>query len=284
MPCAIVAVAIRAPRRLNPLARIATLVAPPPLILAYHGISAVDPRHDPSRLFVPPERFRHQVERVVARGYELVQMAEFARRLSAGESLERTCVLTFDDGPQDNYEQLHPILRALGAPATIYLCPGLLGARYPWVDPAAGIRMMTANHVRELSSDPLIEIGSHTVEHSNLGDASFDEALAEMTASKRAVEDLVQAPTVSFAYPRCMYSAACPSAAERAGYTSAVTCGGRGGWSAFELRRELIHTPDGALTFAFKELGLYHRARELAPLRLGRWITRPYRHRAERGR
>lgn len=42
--------------------------APSPVILAYHGIAEVDPRHDPVRLFVRPDALRRQrlrVDRVI---------------------------------------------------------------------------------------------------------------------------------------------------------------------------------------------------------------------------
>ena len=256
----------------------------PPLILGYHGISDVDPHHDPDRLFVAPRRFRSQAERVRERGYEFVTMAEFARRLASGAGLERTCALTFDDGTLDNLLELLPILRDLGVPGTVYACPGLLGEPYPWADAAAEARFMTADELGELASDPLIEIGSHTVGHTDLDDASFEQALEVMTESRRALEELTSEPVVSFAYPRCLYSPECPDAAERAGYTSAVTCGGRGDWSPYTLRRELIHTPDGPVTFALKSRGVYHRVRDLPPARLARGVTRPIRHRAERRR
>jgi peptidoglycan/xylan/chitin deacetylase (PgdA/CDA1 family) len=251
------------------------------VILAYHGIADVDPRHDPDRLFVAPDRFRSQVETLLARGYELVAMAEFAKRLTAGPPRD-TCALTFDDGTLDMLERLLPILRDLGVPGTIYACPGLLGRPYPWADAAADVRLMTADELRELAGDPLIEVGSHTREHVDLDTATPDSALEEMTESKRELEEIVGDPVLSFAYPRCLYSPACPSAAERAGYTSAVTCSGRGDWSPYTLRREMIHTPDGRLTFAFKARGLFHATRDLPPVRLARWATRPYRHRGER--
>jgi peptidoglycan/xylan/chitin deacetylase (PgdA/CDA1 family) len=252
------------------------------VILAYHGIDEIDPRHDPVRLFVPPARLREQITTLKRRGYEFLHMAEFARRLGAGRDLAATCALTFDDGPEDNYTILAPMLRELGVPGTIYVCPGLLGERYPWCDEAAGVRLMNADEVTELAADPLIEIGSHTVEHTVLEDADAESAYGEMAASKQALEDLLGTEVPSFAYPRCRYSPACPDAARRAGHTSAVTCGPRGSWDAFELRRESLHTPDGPVTFAVKSRGLYYRMRDLPPARLARWATRPYRHRGER--
>jgi peptidoglycan/xylan/chitin deacetylase (PgdA/CDA1 family) len=257
-------------------------VLKPPVILAYHGVADVDPRYDPVRLFVRPADLRQQIRRLLRRGYELLTMAEFARRLTAGRDLSATAALTFDDGTEDHLTQLAPILAELGVPGTVYVCPGLFGKRYPWCDPAAGVRMMTEDETLELACQPLIEIGSHTIDHTELDTATAEEAYREMAECKLRLEDLLGVEVPSFCYPRCHYSPACPDAAARAGYASAVTCGPRGSWAPFELKREGMHTPDGYLTFAIKSRGLYYRARDLPPSRLARWATRGYRHRRER--
>jgi peptidoglycan/xylan/chitin deacetylase (PgdA/CDA1 family) len=254
----------------------------PAVILAYHGIADVDPRHDPVRLFVSPHDFRRQVMRLQSRGYRFVTMAAFAEELAAGRDVGATCALTFDDGTQDHLTNLAPILAELGVPGTIYVCPGLFGDPYPWCDPAAGVRLMTAEEVVELSAHSLVEIGSHTIHHTVLGEASADEAYREMSTCKERLEELLSEPVPSFCYPRCLYSPACPDAARRAGYTSAVTCGARGSWDPFALKRQVLHTPDGPVTFALKSRGLYHGLRDTPPARLARWATRRHRHRAER--
>jgi len=254
-----------------------------PVILGYHGIAAVDPRHDPLRLFVAPDRLRRQIGRLKARGYRFLPMAAFADVLAAGGDLDATCALTFDDGTEDHLTTLAPLLSELGVPGTVYVCPGLFGEPYRWSDAAAGVRFMTGEEVGELAHHPLVEIGSHTIDHTVLGDATADQAYDEMARCKERLEELIQRPVPSFCYPRCLYSPACPDAARRAGYTSAVTCGPRGSWDPFQLKRESILTPDGAVTFELKSRGRYYGIRNAPPVRLARWATRRYRHRHERG-
>jgi peptidoglycan/xylan/chitin deacetylase (PgdA/CDA1 family) len=251
----------------------------PPVILGYHGIADVDARQDPVRLFVGPDRFRRQVQRLQSRGYRFLTMAAFADALGAGGDLTATCALTFDDGTEDHLTVLAPILAELGVPGTVYVCPGLFGTPYPW---GGSTRFMTEEEVVELSHHPLVEIGSHTIDHTVLGDASADEAYREMATCKERLEDLLHTAVPSFCYPRCVYSPACPDAARRTGYTSAVTCGPRGSWDPFELKRESLHTPDGPLTFELKARGVYYGLRLTPPVRLARWATRRYRHRRER--
>ena len=254
-------------------------MAPPPLTLAYHGIDDIPSRCDPARLFVSPTRFAAQVRSLIRRGYRFVHMSEFVKRLEAQSDLRGLCVLTFDDGSEDNATILAPILRELRVPATLYVCPGLLGGPYPWTEPEAGVRFMSEKTLVDLSRDPLIEIGSHTREHGLLANASAEDAYREMAASKSDLEELLDLEVSSFAYPRCKYSPACPPAARRAGYTSAVTCGQRGGWEPFQLQREAIRRDDGSVTFALKARGLYRRARDLQAVDLAARASRRYRHR-----
>jgi peptidoglycan/xylan/chitin deacetylase (PgdA/CDA1 family) len=254
-------------------------MARPPLILAYHGINEIPSRYDPARLFVPPTRFSGQVRSLARRGYRFVRVSELAVRLHTGADLHGLCALTFDDGSEDNATILAPILRELGVPATLYVCPGLLGRRYPWTERKAGVRFMTEEMLVELSRAPLIEIGSHTREHAVLTDATAEDAYREMAVSKRELEVMLGLEVSGFAYPRCEYSPACPSAAERAGYTSAVTCGKRGSWEPFELRRQAIRRDDGPVAFALKSRGFHRRVRDFAPVDLAARVTQPYRHR-----
>lgn len=223
----------------------------PPLVLVYHCVADVARAHDPLGLVVPPKRFRAHVESLRARGYEFVTVTDFAARLSASGPPNGVCALTFDDGTDD---ELVAILGELGVPGTLFVCLGLLGEPYPWLRPQSGIRFMSEATLRDVSALPFIEIGSHTNTHADLGDASEEEAFRELSSSRNALESL-GIHVSSFAYPFFQYSAACPAAAERAGYVCAATGGGRGGWLPFELQREQVARRDGRLSFALKSHG-----------------------------
>ena len=231
---------------------------PPPLVLAYHCLGHVPQEHDPSRLVVTPARFRAQVRALLGRGYEFGTVSQFAERLRRSGPPRGLCALTFDDGSVDNATLLPQLLSELSVPATLFVCPGLLGRPHPYLAPEAGLRLMSQDELRAVSRLPQVEIGSHTNEHMDLDSASAEKAHRELASSKEALEELVGTSVSSFAYPFCRYSPACPAAAERAGYTCAVTCEGRGGWLPYELRREGVAAWDGRLTFAIKSRGLGH--------------------------
>jgi peptidoglycan/xylan/chitin deacetylase (PgdA/CDA1 family) len=213
-------------------------------------VNSVANAHDPAPLVVTPVRFRQQVETLRDRGYTFVSMDDFADRLTQSGPPPGICALTFDDGSEDAV--LFDVLLALDVPATLYVCPGLLGRAHPWLRPESRIRLMSEDALQEVSRLPGIEIGSHTNAHADLSKATADEAYRELASSRQALEDLIGRPVTSVAYPYGHYSAACPAAAERAGYRSAVTSDGRGSWRPFELRRAMIASWDRSLSFAVK--------------------------------
>ena len=97
-----------------------------------------------------------------------------------------------------------------------------------------------------------------------------------------ALEDLIGGRVTSFAYPYCRYSAACPAAARRAGYSCAVTCGARGSWDPYELQRQMMDRADGRLAFALKSRAAYHAATASPPARLLRAGRAALRRRSKR--
>jgi peptidoglycan/xylan/chitin deacetylase (PgdA/CDA1 family) len=251
-----------------------------PLVLAYHGVGEY-PRHlDPRGLMLDPARFRRQIESVMRRGYRFLSLSDFTASLEENiPPPDRVCAVTFDDGTSDQLELIAPLLADLEVPATYFVCPGLLGEPHFAFPAAAGVRMMRPDELRTLASMPFTEIGSHTATHADLSQASDAQAHGEMVDSKEALEELLQLPITSFAYPKCLYSSACPDAARRAGYTVAVTCAGRGGWRRFELTREVIDARDGRIGFALKSRRLFWPLRESAFGRVARTAVRPLRHR-----
>ncbi len=249
-----------------------------PVILHYHSLLTLSREEDPHNLAVPVARFRRQIESLARRNYEFLTVAEFAGRIRDGEPPKGICALTFDDGTADNAEHLPELLDEFDAQATVYVCPGLLGARHPDFAPSANVRFMTADELTGLAGCGRVEIGSHTNHHTPLHDADAETALREMKSSKAAIEALIDRPVSSFAYPLCGYSAECPEAAHRAGYTSAVTCVFRGSWDPYALQRESVTSLDGRVAFALKSRSLWTAIHHSVVGRVGRavrWGLRP---------
>jgi peptidoglycan/xylan/chitin deacetylase (PgdA/CDA1 family) len=237
------------------------------VVLAYHAVGDVAPEHDPDRLVQPPDKLEWQLGRLVRRGYAFVTASELARRLGAGAALDGLCAVTFDDGTIDNATTLPAVLGRLGKiPVTVFACPGLLGQADPYIATDSGLRLMTADELRELPRLGF-EVGAHTNRHIDMAAMSGEQAYAEMSSCKQALEEILNGRVETFAYPFCRYSAACPAAAERAGYVAAFTCSGRGGRLPFEFRREMMDNRDGRVAWALKSRRRYHETLALTPVR-----------------
>ena len=175
---------------------------------------------------------------------------------------DRAVALTFDDGYAGVAELAWPELKARGWPATLFAVSGYLdgGRTFPWDDPsAATARLLTAAELKAVADDGL-DIGSHTVTHRWLPHLDAATVHAECRDSKAALEDLLQRPVTSFAYPMGGWDARVRHSVAATGYDLAVTVD-RGRNTArtdrYALRRafappdpaDLTRILDGAYTF-----------------------------------
>lgn len=248
------------------------------LILCYHGVAESNADVDPEFLRVTPRAFREQLDVVLGAGFEVVTVAELARRAAGDTPPSGLVALSFDDGMHDNHSVLLPILREYGLPATVYVATGLIGKPNPWMKPGAS-RMMTEDELRELAAAGL-ELGAHTVTHPNLEELDYDACLQEMLGSRDFLARLTGEPVRTFAYPFCKYGEAAMLATRAAGFEAAVTCQWRGSWAPFEMKRVMITGKDGPVSFALKLGEIYGLLFESAPGRLARTVTRRARRRA----
>jgi peptidoglycan/xylan/chitin deacetylase (PgdA/CDA1 family) len=122
-------------------------------------------------------------------------------------------VLTFDDGYRDFYTDVLPILQKYNAKATVYLVYNFLdnpNYLYTW-------------QVREIIDSNLVEIGSHTLNHTYLKGMTEEIIVNEINESKFELENAFNIKINSFAYPYGAYNELTAKQVELAGYTNAVT-------------------------------------------------------------
>jgi peptidoglycan/xylan/chitin deacetylase (PgdA/CDA1 family) len=248
------------------------------VILAYHGVGPRDTRIDPGFLRVRPDVFRSQLDLLFEAGFDFVTVGEFADRARGGVPPPGLAALSFDDGMEDNYTVALPILSELGLPATVYVATGLIGQPNPWMAAGAEARMMTAAEVRALAAAG-IEIGAHSVTHSDLSELDFESCLREMTESRLSLEKMTGTSVRTFAYPYCRYGKDAVEAARAAGFSTAVTCQGHGSWDPYTLKRSLITGKDALPTFLLKLTDVYQPLFDSLPVRFVRSSTRGLRER-----
>ncbi len=87
----------------------------------YHRIA--EPSNDPCRVCVSPHHFSEQLK-VLKKHCRLLPLHQIVEAAQAGESLERTVGITFDDGYADNLFTAKPLLEEHNVPATMFISTG----------------------------------------------------------------------------------------------------------------------------------------------------------------
>jgi peptidoglycan/xylan/chitin deacetylase (PgdA/CDA1 family) len=165
------------------------------------------------RLTVTPADFNAQMDLLAANGYHPVDFNDLRAYFGGVMPLpSKPVVITLDDGYADLYTAAYPILHSHKFKAVAYIVTSFVGQS----------RYVTAAQVLEMDHNG-IEIASHTVDHANLSKASLYWAQAQLTSSKRWLENLTGHSIVDFAYPSGKYSATAIAALETTGYDTAVT-------------------------------------------------------------
>ncbi len=223
----------------------------PPLALAYHGVANLRFADDPYRLFVTPDRVVRDVLLLRRWGYELVTFGCLAERVSRGEG-GSLAALTFDDGLSDNATTLAPLLHELGATATVFVVSGWIGAHHP---DAPWARMLTSSQVRELHTGG-IEIGTHTATHRSLTDLDPETVSDEITSSRTTLEELLDAPVRSLAYPYGAANEQVRRRCEESGISAACRTSGEGTW------RDPLDLPRQAMGHGSSSFGLWLKSRD----------------------
>ncbi len=183
------------------------------VILLYHSVGTAAPYG------ISPEVFEAQMG-LLAERFTVVRLSDLPLAVQAGPPGSNIAVVTFDDGCLDNYEVALPILERFGIKATFFVVTDFLGKRIRTVKGERAF--MDVDQVRELFQLGH-EIGSHTAHHVKLTQLPPAVAQQEVEGSKKFLEDLLQAPVCSFAYPKGLYSPSVRRLVAGAGYKVAVT-------------------------------------------------------------
>ncbi len=188
-------------------------------ILVYHQIGR---GNNLDYLILDKSLFTEQMHFITKhyRPFSLEDLLQTIRR--TGAIPPKSIVVTFDDGYANTYSEAFPILQKYKIPATLFITTGFIenSVRSPYA-----AKMMSWKMVKEMHKSG-IEIGSHTLTHPNLRNCGAKKAAYEMTESKKQIEQKIQAPVKTLAYPygsSRAFSETTQSLAKKAGYLGACT-------------------------------------------------------------
>lgn len=160
-----------------------------PKTLMYHLI--LDEVYGPyEKLFVRPSEFETHLAVLDELGYEYLFAEEW--RLTEKPSV----IITLDDGYEDNYTEMFPILKSYSAKATVFLVTDLIGTD----------GYMTRDMIREMLESGLVSFQCHTAHHRDLCYMSETELRADFDESCKIIEDITGKPVRAIAYPAGSYN------------------------------------------------------------------------------
>jgi peptidoglycan/xylan/chitin deacetylase (PgdA/CDA1 family) len=184
-------------------------------VLMYHEVG--DRELTQSPLAVTPEAFAEQLAFLHDAGFATITAAALPAALAAGEPLDRTVVLTFDDGYEDFHSQALPVLSRHGLTATVFVTSGWVQDDVEWPGVRRPGRMLSWGQVTEVAAAG-IEIGAHSCQHPQLDQITAVQLREELYASKAQLEDRLGLPVPGVAYPFGYSNAQVRETARAAGY------------------------------------------------------------------
>jgi peptidoglycan/xylan/chitin deacetylase (PgdA/CDA1 family) len=200
------------------------MAAKPPF-LQYHKIDVPTPDVKIRGAFTSPKRFAKQLAYLRKIGVTFYTASEMIEHFTEyGRFPERGLSITFDDGWKDNYVNAFPVLKGSGIRATIFLVPGCIGRTTDKVTAEGeGPREhLSEEDIREMSAAG-VEMGSHSFNHLLFSQIDRAQTEAEMSLSKKYIENLVQKECKVFAYPAGFFTDIAKDIAKTIGYAAAFT-------------------------------------------------------------
>lgn len=182
-------------------------------VLMYHSVGA-DVPGNPYGICISPRLFKDHMRRLAERGGW--QFCAFG----APSEGRRQLALTFDDGFKDTLTTAAPVLQELGIPMTVFVTAEHVRA--------PGSLYLSKDELRELAQFALV--GAHGDRHRPLDELSDAELSAELSDSKKFLEDAIGKPVDTLSYPHGRVDRRVRDAAAAAGYRL-------GGCSRYGLNR-----------------------------------------------
>ncbi len=226
-------------------------------VLLYHRVVTNESARGKHKIFVWQKDLEKQLLYLKENGYQTITF--FDLHANPNQDLTKKVILTFDDGYEDNYRLLFPMLKKHHFTAVIYLVTQINHNAWGVREGEPRVEMMTDEQKREMS-DYGIEMGGHTQLHVDLSRCSAEEKWKEIKGCKDDVEKLTNKKAISFAYPFGGIDEVVKRITKEAGYEYAVSTNTgpkEFGTDKFQIRRIEVTPKTSLSSFKSKVSGYY---------------------------
>jgi len=185
-------------------------------IIMYHYVEYVKDADDliRKRLDVTPFLFEEQLKTLKKAHYETYFVKDVPDILEGTVHYStQSAILSFDDGYEDFYTDVFPLLKKYHMRATLYVIYDYIGRK----------GFLNEQQIKELIDSDLVEVGSHTLDHIYLKLAPEQYAEKQIADSKKKLEERFSIKIKTFAYPYGAFNNNNIEMVKKAGYTAAVS-------------------------------------------------------------
>ncbi|MGD0035692.1 MAG: polysaccharide deacetylase family protein [Bacteroidota bacterium] len=234
-------------------------------VLMYHRVVERKLASAEYDIHITQQNMEKQLLFLKHRGFETIGFEDLLHR----QLPKKPIILTFDDGYEDNYYYLFPLLKKYQMKAVIYIIGDRQLRNNAW-DIQEGLqeaKLLTPNQIMEMLKSGLLEFGAHSMSHPDLTKLSPNEIHKEIGGSKNALETFLSKPVVSFAYPYGSVSEEIKSITAQEGFTFGIAV--ESGPIHFrndlmEIHRIYIPSWTSIFNYRIKTCGFYLRYQRLS--------------------
>lgn len=233
-------------------------------VLMYHQVLDKEPALAKFNLHVFAADLEKQLQFLKDHGFETIVFEDLLTKRIP----KKPIILTFDDGYENNYRFLFPLLKKYRMKAVVYILADRKHKTNFWDKPLgeAEHKLLKPFQILEMQKSGWVEFGCHSFNHTRLTLIKKTEQEKQIVGSKKVLEAFLKKPLCSFAYPYGVFDEEIKKITQRAGYTFGLAV--NDGPTEFqgdlmEIKRVHMFPQTSWFDFFKKTSGFYHRYRAL---------------------
>ncbi len=184
------------------------LSGPGVIVLLYHRVST----GGGGKYVLSPAKFEQQMKFLKTHGYKTTLARDIVLKHTRVNPA-KTVILTFDDGTEDHYTTVFPILQKYGFNGVFFIITKYIGAP----------GNLTASQIKEMSLSGM-EIGSHTYSHPFLDELTDDQIRFQLKKSRDDLQNIIECPVTSLAPPGGWFDERTVEISRELGYKAVFGC------------------------------------------------------------
>lgn len=191
-------------------------------ILMFHYVIGSEDQLPQDSNSISVERFEAELSALKSGGYTTLSATDAERVITQKLKPSNKMVwLTFDDGSVTMYTRIFPLLKKYHMHATSFIITG-------FVDNNQG-GILNWEQIKEMKKSGLVDFGSHTVDHPDLGTLSSEKQREELANSKADLDKNLGQNTDLICYPAGGYNSETLNLDQTLGYQFGFLDPGRNG-------------------------------------------------------